>query len=82
MFAKGGEGGEELALKVLEALEEPSDFKPIYDTEDTYYNKFEKIAKEIYGADGVDYLPAARKAIDEITHQSSHMYRKNTVLSF
>ncbi len=67
VFAKGGEGGEELALKVLEALEEPSDFKPIYDTEDTYYNKFEKIAKEIYGADGVDYLPAARKAIDEIT---------------
>ncbi|MGM9552388.1 MAG: formate--tetrahydrofolate ligase [Clostridia bacterium] len=67
VFAKGGEGGEELAQKVLEALEEPSDFKPLYDLEDTYYNKFEKIAKEIYGADGVDYLPAARKAIDEIT---------------
>ncbi len=67
VFTKGGEGGEELAIKVLEALEESSDFKPIYDVEDTYYNKFEKIAKEIYGADGVDYLPAAKKAIDEIT---------------
>lgn len=67
VFTKGGEGGEELALKVLEALDEPSDFKPLYSVEDTYYNKFEKIAKEIYGADGVDYLPAAKKAIDEIT---------------
>lgn len=67
VFTKGGEGGEELALKVLEALEEPSDFKPLYDVEASYYDKFETIAKEIYGADGVDYLPAAKKAIDEIT---------------
>ncbi len=67
VFAKGGEGGEELAEKVLEALEEPSDFKPLYELEGSYYDKFEKIAKEIYGADGVDYLPAARRAIDEIT---------------
>ncbi len=66
VFSKGGEGGEELALKVLEALEEPSDFKPLYDVEESYYDKFLKIAKEIYGADGVDYLPSARKAIDEI----------------
>ncbi len=67
VFAKGGEGGLELAEKVLEALEEPSDFKPIYELEGSYYEKFETIAKEIYGADGVDYLPQARKAIDEIT---------------
>jgi formate--tetrahydrofolate ligase len=67
VFAKGGEGGEQLAEKVLEALDEPSDFKPLYDLNDTYYDKFEKIAKEIYGADGVDYLPAARRTIDEIT---------------
>lgn len=67
VFAKGGEGGKELAEKVLEALEEPSDFKPLYELEGSYYDKFEKIAKEIYGADGVDYLPAARRTIDEIT---------------
>ena len=67
VFAKGGEGGIELAERVLEALEEPADFKPIYELEGTYYEKFETIAKEIYGADGVDYLPAAKKAIEEIT---------------
>ena len=71
VFAKGGEGGEELAKKVLEALEEPADFKPLYDTSASYYEKFETIAKEIYGADGVDYLPAAKKALDEIV---SHGY--------
>ena len=67
VFTKGGEGGIELAEKVLEALEEPADFKPIYPLEGTYYEKFEKLAKEIYGADGVDYLPAAKRTIDEIT---------------
>lgn len=68
VFAKGGEGGMELAERVLEALEEKADFEPIYPLEGTYYEKFEKLAKEIYGADGVDYLPEAKRTIDEITN--------------
>ncbi len=67
VFSKGGEGGEALAREVLKALEEPSDFKPLYDTKESYYDKFETIAKEIYGADGVDYLLAAKRELDRIT---------------
>ena len=68
VFAKGGEGGEALAKKVLETLETTeSNFKPIYDLDTTCYEKAETIAKEIYGADGVDFLPAAKKAIEEFT---------------
>ncbi len=66
VFAKGGEGGEALAKKLLETLEtKESHFKPIYDLDTDCYEKAETIAKEIYGADGVDFLPAAKKAIDE-----------------
>ncbi len=67
VFAKGGEGGLDLANEVLAALEEPSDFKPLYDLNLSYYEKFDIIAKEIYGADGVTYSPAARKTIDNLT---------------
>ncbi len=66
VFAKGGEGGEDLAKKVLETLEtKESRFKPIYDLDTTCYEKIDIIAREIYGADGVDFLPAAKKAVDE-----------------
>ncbi len=66
VFAKGGEGGEALARKVLETLEiKESHFKPIYGLELSIKEKAETVAKEIYGADGVDFLPAASKAIAE-----------------
>ncbi|MCH5188585.1 MAG: formate--tetrahydrofolate ligase, partial [Oscillospiraceae bacterium] len=68
VFSKGGEGGEELAKKVLETLEtKESHYAPIYGLEGTYAEKAETIAKEIYGADGVDFLPAAKKALDQFT---------------
>lgn len=67
VFAKGGEGGVELARKVVETVEKPSDFAPIYPLDITIEQKVEAIAQKIYGADGVDYLPAAKKAIAEIT---------------
>ncbi len=68
VFAKGGEGGEALAKKLLETLEtKESRFKPIYELDTDCYEKAETIAREIYGADGVDFLPAAKKAIDEFT---------------
>lgn len=64
VWAKGGEGGKALAEKVLETLEtKPSNFKPLYDKEDTLKNKITTIAKEIYGADGVTFAPAASKQL-------------------
>ncbi|MEG6572211.1 formate--tetrahydrofolate ligase [[Clostridium] cellulosi] len=66
VFAKGSEGGLELAQKVLEAAEKPSDFKPLYPLDLSIKEKVDVIAKEIYGADGVDYSDKAKKSIAEI----------------
>ena len=64
VWAHGGEGGIALAEKVLETLEtKPSNFKPLYEKEDTLKNKINIIAKEIYGADGVTFAPAAAKLL-------------------
>ncbi len=66
VWAKGGEGAEELAKAVVEIAESgESKFDFLYDMEDSIPNKIEKIAKEIYGADGVDFLPAAEKQIKQ-----------------
>ncbi len=62
----GGDGGVELAKKVLEALEKPADFKMIYDDNMSLTDKMNSIAKKIYGADGVDILPSAAKKIAKI----------------
>ncbi len=70
VFAKGGEGGRELAEKVCETIKLCSDsasgFKPLYSTSLPIKDKVEIIAKEIYRADGVVYTPQAEKAIKEI----------------
>ncbi|MBE6793888.1 MAG: formate--tetrahydrofolate ligase [Ruminococcaceae bacterium] len=66
VFANGGEGGVDLAKKVVEACEKPSDFAPIYDADADIKTKIETIAREIYRADGVNYTTAAEKAIKEI----------------
>ena len=64
VWAHGGEGGRALAEKVLETLEtKESHFKPLYDKEDTLKNKITTVAKEIYGADGVTFAPAASKQL-------------------
>ena len=63
VFAKGGDGGIELAEKVVAACEKPSSFKLLYRDEDSIKEKIETIAKKIYGAAEVKYLPAAEKAI-------------------
>ncbi len=67
VWAKGGEGGAELAEAVVAACEKPSDFKPLYPDEASIKEKIETIATEIYGADGVDYAPAAEAKIDLYT---------------
>ena len=68
VWAKGGEGGIALAEKVVHTLEtKESNFKPIYEDELTLKEKIETIAREIYGADGVEYAPAAEKQLAKIT---------------
>ncbi len=68
VWAKGGEGGIELANKVIETLEnKPSAFKPIYGDDLSIEEKIETIAKEIYGADGVIFEEAAKKELQHIT---------------
>ena len=66
-FAKGGEGAVDLAEKVVAACEEPSHFHPLYELDQPIEAKIETIAREIYGADGVEYAAAAKKAIKDIT---------------
>ena len=68
VWEKGGEGGIDLANKVLETLEKKeSHFAPIYEDSLSLEEKIETIAKEIYGADGVTYSPAAKKELKRIT---------------
>lgn len=67
VFANGGNGGVDLAEKVVKTIEEkPSDFKPLYDAELPIKEKLDIIAREIYRADGVVYTKSAEKAIAEI----------------
>ena len=67
VFAKGGEGGADLAQKVCRTIDEqPSAYHPLYDTALTIPEKIETIAKEIYRADGVTFTAAAKESIAEI----------------
>lgn len=66
VFSKGGEGGVELAEKICAAADRPSSFRPIYEETDSVREKIDRIAKEIYGADGVSYTKKAEKALKEI----------------
>lgn len=67
VWAKGGEGGVELAKKVVETIEtKESNFAPIYDTEQPIEEKIEVIAKEVYGADGVEFSKKAKKEIKKL----------------
>lgn len=68
VFAKGGEGGVELAKKVVKLCEEPKKFKFLYEDKLTLKEKMEKIAKEIYGASGVTYSAKAKKQLDSFVN--------------
>lgn len=68
VWEKGGEGGIDLANKVLETIEhKESNFKVLYDDSLSLKKKIETVAKEIYGADGVTYSPAAERELKRIT---------------
>ena len=66
VFCEGGNGGVDLAEKVVEACEKPSDFKLLYDNDLTIKEKMNRIATEIYGADKVNYTPQAEKALKDV----------------
>ena len=68
VWAEGGEGGIELAKKVLDTIEnKESSFKPLYDDDMPLVEKIQTIAKEIYGADGVNFADTAKKELQHIT---------------
>ncbi len=69
VWAKGGEGGADLARAVVRAAQEKSDFRFLYDAKAPIKKKIEAIAREIYGADGVEYAPVATKKIKKFTEQ-------------
>lgn len=65
VFAKGAEGGMELARFVLDALSKKASFKPLYDPSIGPEKVIEAIATKIYGADGVDFSEGARKSLEK-----------------
>ena len=68
VHGEGGKGGVELAKTLLATLEtKEAQFTPVQKLEDNLYQKIEAVATKIYGADGVNYEPKARKALDKLT---------------
>lgn len=67
VFAKGGEGGAELAKAVVKACDEQSEFKLLYPDDMPLADKAATIAREVYGADGVDISPLAAKRMKQFT---------------
>ena len=74
VWEKGGEGGMDLADKVVAAAEKPNSFKYLYDVNDSIKTKIETIAREKYGADGVDFSPKAKKEIERLEALSLDKY--------
>lgn len=69
VWARGGEGGTELAEAVVKACNKKNDFRFLYPLEASIEEKIETIATKIYGADGVDYSPLARRKMERFTEQ-------------
>jgi formate--tetrahydrofolate ligase len=67
VWAKGGEGGEELAREVVRLCEEPSNFQFSYDLDMPLEAKIEAVVKRVYGGDGVSFTTAAAKQIKQLT---------------
>lgn len=62
-FSQGGEGALELADAVIEACQEPGQFRPLYSLADSYEHKLTTIARKVYGADGVDFAEGVLERI-------------------
>ncbi len=68
-FELGGEGGAALAEAVVDAAEQPNSFQPVYALDAPIAEKIEAVARRVYGADGVFFLPAAENDIKRFTAQ-------------
>ena len=66
VWAKGGDGGVELAEKVIELADKPNNFQFVYELEDTIEEKLTKIVQKVYGGKGVEITPAARKQLKKL----------------
>ena len=74
VWEKGGEGGLELAEKVVDVLEnKQADFKMLYEDDMSLEDKIETIATKIYGANGVNYTAAAKKQLEKIDRKSTRL---------
>ena len=74
VWAKGGEGGIELAKEVIRLTSEPNEFEFCYEDDLSIEDKINAIATKIYGADGVDFTPQARKELERLEKLGfSHM---------
>ena len=67
VWAKGSEGGVELAEEVVRLCEQPNDFTFSYELDGSIEEKINAVVTKIYGGDGVDFLPAAKKQIERLT---------------
>ena len=65
VFAKGGEGGIDLANKVVANIDESTKYQPLYDLNDTIYDKIYKIASKAYGANEIIYADSVKEKIEE-----------------
>ena len=65
-WLQGGEGARELAEAVVAAAAQPNDFHPLYSLDEPVESRIDKIARDVYGADGVSYSEAARAKLDRI----------------
>ena len=63
-FTEGGKGAAELAEVVAEACEQPGGFRHLYDTDMSLVDKIDTVARNVYGADGVDVAPPAQRQLD------------------
>jgi formate--tetrahydrofolate ligase len=67
VFARGGEGGEELGRAVLELLDGGgADFRPLYDADRPVRETIDAIVQRVYGGEGADYTPHAARALDQL----------------
>lgn len=69
VWAKGGEGGEDLAREVVRLCGQPNDFRFAYDLDDTIENKLNAIATKVYHADGIDFTTKAAKQLRQLEEQ-------------
>ncbi len=74
VFAKGGEGGIDLANKVIENINEDNNYTPLYDLNDSIYDKIFKIASKAYGANEVIYADSAKEEIEKLQKSDKKDY--------